>query len=92
MLLGHVTDLLHKGLDLLCITSQMTLRSCNDALGVVLQLEQMLGITCHVRPTTVVVVLKDIARLIHACIPLRVEVVLDQVQRDGCARDVKQVL
>jgi hypothetical protein len=39
MLLGHMTDLLVKGLDLLGIATKMTPLCCNDALGVVLQLE-----------------------------------------------------
>jgi hypothetical protein len=42
----------------------------NDALSVVLQLEQVLGIACHVRLVTVVVNLKDVAHLIHASLPL----------------------
>jgi hypothetical protein len=86
MLLGLTTDLLHKGLDLLCITAQKAPLSFNDELGLMLQLEQVLGVACHVRPTTMVVVLKGIARLIHACLPLRVRAVLDRIQRDGCAR------
>jgi hypothetical protein len=39
----------------------------------------------HIRPTTVVVNLKDIAHLIHASLPLWVRLVLDRVQGDGCA-------
>jgi hypothetical protein len=66
ILLGHMTDLLGKGLDLLGITTKMAPRSCNDVLGVMLQLEHVLGIAHHVCPTTMVVVLKDIAHLIHA--------------------------
>jgi hypothetical protein len=36
MLLGHTTDLLVKGLDLLGIATKATPLSCNDALGVML--------------------------------------------------------
>jgi hypothetical protein len=39
MLLGHMTDLLVKGLDLLGIATKTAPLSCNDAFGVVLQLE-----------------------------------------------------
>jgi hypothetical protein len=42
----------------------------DDALSVVLQLKQMLGISDHVHPATVVMNLKDIAHLIHASLPL----------------------
>jgi hypothetical protein len=35
-----------------------------------LQLEQVLGIACHVHPATMVVVLKLVARIILACLPL----------------------
>jgi hypothetical protein len=70
ILLGHTTNLLGKGLDLLGITTKMTPLSCNDALDVVLQLEQVLGIACHVCPTTIVVILEDVACLIHVCLPL----------------------
>jgi hypothetical protein len=52
----------------------------NDALSVVLQLKQVLGISGHVHPATVVVKLKDIAHLIHVSLPLRVRAVLDRVQ------------
>jgi hypothetical protein len=50
ILLGHVTDLLGEVLDFLGITNKATLLLCNDALHVMLQLEQVLGISCHVRP------------------------------------------
>jgi hypothetical protein len=70
ILLGHMSGLLRKGLELLGITTKMTPLFDNKVLGVMLQLEQVLGATHHVRPTTVVVVLKDVARLIHACLPL----------------------
>jgi hypothetical protein len=92
ILLCHMTNLLGKGLDVLGITTKAALLSCNDALGVVLQLEQVLGIARHVRPTTVVVILKDVACLIHACLPLRVRAVLDWVQRDRRARSGRHVL
>jgi hypothetical protein len=42
----------------------------DDALSVVLQLKQMLGISSNVHPATVVMNLKDIAHLIHANLPL----------------------
>jgi hypothetical protein len=64
MLLSHTFDLLLKGFDLTCISTEMTMMSSNDVLGVVL------GISRHIRPTSMVVVLKDIACLIHACHPL----------------------
>jgi hypothetical protein len=50
-----MTDPLGKVLDLLLINNKTTPLLCNDALSVVLQLKQALGIMCHVRPTTVVV-------------------------------------
>jgi hypothetical protein len=80
ILLGHTADLLGKGLDLLGITTNVTPLSCNEALGVMLQLELVMGIACNIRPTTLVVVLKDVACLIHACLPLCVRAVLDRVQ------------
>jgi hypothetical protein len=39
MLLGHTTNLLVRGLDLLGIATKMAPLSCNDVLGAVLQLE-----------------------------------------------------
>jgi hypothetical protein len=65
-----VTDLLGEVIDLLGITNKMAPLLRNDALSVVLQLEQVLGIACHVRLVTVVVNLKDVAHLIHASLPL----------------------
>jgi hypothetical protein len=38
-----------------------------------LQLEHVLGISRHVSPPSVIAVLDDVARLIHACRPLRIE-------------------
>jgi hypothetical protein len=70
ILLGHATDLLGEALDFLAISNKPTLLLHNDALSVVLQLKQVLGISSHVRPTTVVVNLKDIAHLIYASLPL----------------------
>jgi hypothetical protein len=87
-----MTDLLGNGLDLLGITTKTAPLSGNNALGVVLQLEQVLGIARHVRPTTMVVIMKDVACLIHVCLPLRVRVVLDWIQRDRHARSDKHVL
>jgi hypothetical protein len=54
--------------------------SNNDALGVVLQLEHVLGISRHVHPTSLVVVLEDVARLVHACHPLWSRAVQNRVQ------------
>jgi hypothetical protein len=70
----------------------MTPLSHNDDLGVVLQLEQVLGIARHVCRTTMVVDLKDIARLIHTCLPVWVRAVLDWVHREWHARSGRQVL
>jgi hypothetical protein len=92
VLLSHMPNLLLKGYDLPCLSTETTTLSHNDAFGVLLQLKQVLGISCHVCPTTVVVVLKDIACLINVCLPLQIGVVLDRVQRDGCAHGVKQAL
>jgi hypothetical protein len=39
VLLSHTSDLLLKGFDLPCISTEMTALSSNDALGVVLRLE-----------------------------------------------------
>jgi chorismate-pyruvate lyase len=52
----------------------------------------VLGISDHVRPTIVVVNLKDVAHLIHASLPLWVRVVLDWIQRDGRVCSSSQVL
>jgi hypothetical protein len=65
-LLGLAADLLGEALDFLAITNKTALLLCDDALSVVLQLKQMLGISGHVHPTTVVMNLKDIAHRIHA--------------------------
>jgi hypothetical protein len=70
VLLSHLSNLLLKGFDLPCISTEMMVLSSNDALGVVLQLEHVLTISCHVCPTSVVAVLEDVARLVHACHPL----------------------
>jgi hypothetical protein len=80
ILLGSATDLLGEALDFLGITNKTTLLLPNDALSVVLQLKQVLGISGHVRPATVVVNLNDIAHLIHVSLPLRVTAVLDRLQ------------
>jgi hypothetical protein len=79
ILLGLETYLLGVVLDFLGITNKTALLLYNDALSVVLQLKQVLSISGHVRPATVVVNLKDIAHLIHARLPLRVRVVLDRI-------------
>jgi hypothetical protein len=92
ILLGHTADLLGEVIYLLSITNKAALLLCNDALSVMMQLEQVLGISYHVRPTTVVVNLKDVAHLIHASLPFWVRAVLDRIQRDGCACSGSQVL
>jgi hypothetical protein len=92
ILLGHATDLLGEVLDLLGITNKAALLLRNDALYVMLQLEQVLGISGHVRPATVVVNLKDVGHLIHVSLPLWVRVVLDRIQRDGHAYSSSQIL
>jgi hypothetical protein len=79
-LLVLAADLLGEVLDFLGIPNKTAPLLCNDALSVVLQLEQVLGISGHVCPTTVVVNLKDIAHLIHESLPLQVRAVLDRVQ------------
>jgi hypothetical protein len=79
-LLGLAADLLGETLDFLNRANKTTSLLRNDALSVMLQLKQMLGVSGHVRPATVVVKLKDIAHLIHASLPLRVRAVLDRVQ------------
>jgi hypothetical protein len=89
VLLGHMPDLLLKGFDLPCISTKVTPLSCNDVLGVILQLEEVLSISRLVRPTTMIVVLKGVAHLINVCLPLWIRVVLDWVQRDRRVRDVR---
>jgi hypothetical protein len=69
ILLGHATDLLGEVLNLLGIINKTAPLLHNDALSVVLQLEQVLVISGHVRPTAMVVNLKDIAHLIYASLP-----------------------
>jgi hypothetical protein len=69
-LLGLAANLLGEALDLLGLANKMASLLRDDALSVVLQLKQMLGISDHVRPSTVVMNLKDIAHLIHASLPL----------------------
>jgi hypothetical protein len=80
VLLIHTSDFLLKGFDLPCISTETTTLSSNNVLGVVLQLEHVMGISRHVCPTSVVVVLEDSARLFNACRPLQIGEVLDQVQ------------
>jgi hypothetical protein len=66
-LLGLAPDLLlGEALDFLGIANKTTSLLYDDALSVVLQLKQMLGISGHVRPATVLMNLKDNAHLIHA--------------------------
>jgi hypothetical protein len=79
-LLGLAADLLCETLDFLGIVNKMASLLRDDALSVVLQLKQMLGISGHVRLATVVVNLKDIAHLIHASLPLWIRTVLNMVQ------------
>jgi hypothetical protein len=67
-LLGLAANLLGEALDFLAITNKTALLLCDDALSVVPQLKQMLGISGHVHSTTVVMNLKDIAHRIHACL------------------------
>jgi hypothetical protein len=92
VLLSHTYDLLLKGFDSPCISTETTTLYSNDALGAVQQLEHVMGISHHVCPTSMVAVLEDVACLIYACCPLQIRAVLDRVQRDGCARSVRQAL
>jgi hypothetical protein len=69
-LMGLAADLLGEALDFLGIANKTTSLLCDDALSVMLQLIQMLVISGHVCPATVVMNLKDIAHLIHASLPL----------------------
>jgi hypothetical protein len=65
-LLGLASDLLlGEALDFLGIANKTTLLLCDDALSVVLHLKQMLGISDHVRPVTVLMNMKDNAHLMH---------------------------
>jgi hypothetical protein len=73
ILLGLMTHLLGEVLNFLGITNKMASLLCNDVLSIVLQLKQMLGISSHVRPATVVVNLKDVAHLIHETFHSRLE-------------------
>jgi hypothetical protein len=50
-----MTDLLGKVLNLLSIANKTAPLLRNEALSVVLQLEQVLGISYHVHPATVIV-------------------------------------
>jgi hypothetical protein len=79
-LLGLAPDLLGEALDFLGIANKTTSLLCDDTLSVVLQLKQMLGISDHVCPATVVVNLKDIVHLIHVSLPLWVRSVMDRIQ------------
>jgi hypothetical protein len=78
-LLGLAADLLGETLGFLGIANKIASLLCGDALSVMLQLKHMLGISDHVRPTTVVMNLKDIAHLIHVSLSLCVRSVLDRV-------------
>jgi hypothetical protein len=78
--LGLATDLLGEVPDFLGIPNKTALLLRNNALSVVLQLKQVMGISGHVCPATVEVNLKDIAHLIHVSFPLWVKAVLDRVQ------------
>jgi hypothetical protein len=69
-LLGLAADLLGEALDFHGIANKTTSLLCDDALSVVLQLKQMLGISGHVLPATMVMILKDIVHLIHASLPV----------------------
>jgi hypothetical protein len=48
-----------------------------------LQLELVLGVSRHVCPTTMVVLLVDITRPNDACLPLQIRVVLNWVEAVG---------
>jgi hypothetical protein len=92
ILLCHTADLLGKVLNLLGIANKMTHLLRNNALSVMLQLEQVLGVLCHVHPITVVVNLIEVACLIHVSLPLRVRAVLDRVRRDCHTRSGRNIL
>jgi hypothetical protein len=79
-LLGLAADLLGEALDFLGIANKMASLLRDDALSIVLQLKQMLGISDHVCQTTMVMNLKDIVHLIHASLPLWVRSVLGRIQ------------
>jgi hypothetical protein len=79
-LLGLAADLLGEALDFLSIVNKMASPLYDNALSVVLQLKQMLGISGHVRLATVVMNIRDNAHLIHASLPLWVRSVLDRIQ------------
>jgi hypothetical protein len=66
MLLINMPDLLLKGCDLPCISIETAALSSNDTMGVMLQLEHVLGMSRHVCPSSMVVVLEDVALLVHA--------------------------
>jgi hypothetical protein len=70
ILLGLTANLLREVRNFLGITNKTAPLLCNDALSVVLQLKQMLGISSHINPVTVVVNLKDVVHFIHASLPL----------------------
>jgi hypothetical protein len=92
ILLGHATDLLGEVLNFLGITNKAAPLLCNDALSVVVQLKQMLGISSHVHLATVVVNRRGVAHVIHASLPLWVRAVMDRIQRDGRACSSSQFL
>jgi hypothetical protein len=69
-LLVLTADLLGEALDFLGIANKTLSLLYDDVLSVVLQLKQMLGLSSHVRPATMVMNLKDIAHLIHVSLPL----------------------
>jgi hypothetical protein len=92
ILLDLVTDLLGEVLDFLDITNKTASLLHNDALSVVLQLKQVLGLLGHIHLATVVVNLKDIAHHINMSLPLWVRAVLDRIQQDGRACSSSQVL
>jgi hypothetical protein len=79
-LLGLAADLLGETVDFLGIANKTASLVHDDALRIVLQLKQMLGISGHVRPANVVMNLKDIAHLIQKSLPLWVRSVLDRVR------------
>jgi hypothetical protein len=69
-LLVLTANLLGEALDFLGIANKTLSLLYDDVLSVVLQLKQMLGLSSHVRPATMVMNLKDIAHLIHVSLPL----------------------
>jgi hypothetical protein len=73
----HVFNLHLQFLDFPCIGAETTILCCSSAVGVLMELEHVLGISYHALPPSTVVLLVDIICPFDTRLPLRIGVALN---------------